>query len=981
MCVENHTCGCIMELIILFGIILCSQVLSITLSGNGTSGGFTVQENALLELTCSTSTDVQYVVFNRRIREFAYHTITSVGYGSSGCAVSDPEPISYLSCSCVSRHQFACVIRNVTRNMNGHVWFCLPPGGNANVVTGDKTIVVTIGINAVSIVFPAVQTVIVIENSARQFRLETSAGNPQATVEWYKDNGTPSRADDTEITTGKETDSSASGTLIVTIGKLTLTVQRNDHDVGVYCRANNGGAWLYSSSVVLDVQYEPLVPKVSYKRSEVTTVRVISGRSMTLTCSSIGNPSPTYTWTYPGVGSYTGPTLTLSSVQTTHAGDVTCAAMNTLSPTGGTAVEKSQHTNINLMVLYPPSTPSCSISGTSISTTAILVEGTDRFISCTSYANPPLVTYIWSTPSRGQVSGANVFLTNVEHPADHGQYTLSVTNTMDPTGENTETGTNSRAFSVDVQFGPKVQLPQTYTVLEGRVVNYSCSIIPGNPSQTSFMWTRSIDSRKWNSQIFSISSVQKQDDGMYACTATNRLTPTGFPAHPGNHSGTMHLNVQYKSSVTEFRVTGIRHEANVTQAEKKSTTFTCMVDSNPPSTINIRKDGELRRSVNHATQLEYTIANLACTDAGLYTCDSSNQFNFDKSSAKDLHLFVTCSPRRPPGQDIKLNFTAQLHDNATLQYNVVAYPVPIASQFVWKRCLRRNMCIQLSNIAAKYEITTMYLSSKLTVFDADIDDFGAYSLSIKNGIGEEIVEDMFLQSVGPPDTPTCFMVISNTVTSSSAVLSWIPGPNNGSPQTFHISYRVLDALGDWPNFSFQDNGETEMNVTLHSLAPGRSYFVKCYALNTAGDSGKQILRFSTLKEVAPIESRGAVIAGVVITGFITMVVIVVVFCFLRNKYSCAFKVTRKEDSRSRPTVPFAEIPGDNDAITYETVSAKNNTPVYDVLSVGNEGPDKPHVYMPLDESMATPDPNKEESKTKVPIYHNTMAKNQVQTVL
>ncbi|XP_052804448.1 hemicentin-1-like isoform X3 [Mya arenaria] len=930
-----------MELIILFGIILCSQVLSITLSGNGTSGGFTVQENAPLELTCSTSNDVQYVVFNRRIMGLTYQTITAVGYAVSGCVASDPEPPSYLSCSCVSRKQFACVIRNVTRNINGHVWFCLPPGGDPNVVTGDKPIVVTIGITAVSMVLPAVSTVSVIENTTRQFWCETSAGNPQAIVEWYKDNGTPDRADDTEITTGKETDSKANGTLIVTIGKLTLTVQRNDHEEGVYCRANNGGFWLYSFSVVLDVQYEPSVPIVSYKGYEVTTVRVISERSMTLICSSMGNPSPTYTWTYPDGGSQSGPTFTLASVQPTHAGDVTCAAMNTLSPTEGLAVtvDKSQPTTINLQVLYPPSTPSCSISGTSISTTAILVEGTDRIISCTSYANPPLVTYIWSTLSRGQLSGANLSLTNVEHPADHGQYTLTVTNTMDPTGENTETGTNSRAFSVDVQFGPKVQLPQTYTVLEGRVVNYSCSIIPGNPSQTSFVWTRSIDSRKWNSQIFSISSVQKEDDGMYACTATNRLTPTGFPPHIGNHSGTMHLNVQYKSSVTEFRVTRIRHEANVTQAEKKSTTFTCMVDSNPPSTINIRKDGELRRSLNHATQLEYTIANLACTDAGLYTCDASNQFNFDKPSAKDLHMFVTCSPRRPPGQDIKLNFTAQLHDNATLQYNVVAYPVPIASQFVWKRCLRRNMCIQLSNIAAKYEITTLYLSSKLTVFDADIDDFG------------------------PPDTPACFMVISNTVTSSSAVLSWIPGPNNGSPQTFHISYRVLDALGDWLNFSFQDNGETEMNVTLHSLAPGRSYFVKCYALNTAGDSGKQILRFSTLKEVAPIESRGAVIAGVLITGFITMVVIVVVFCFLRNKYSCAFKVTRKEGSRSRPTVPFAEIPGDNDAVTYETVSEKNNTPVYDVLSVGNEGPDKPHVYMPLDESMATPDPNKEESKT------------------
>ncbi|WAR05046.1 CONT-like protein, partial [Mya arenaria] len=520
--------------------------------------------------------------------------------------------------------------------------------------------------------------------------------------------------------------------------------------------------------------------------------------------------------------------------------------------------------------------------------------------------------------------------------------------------------------------GPKVQLPQTDDVLEGSVVNYSCSIISGNPSQTFFIWTRSFDSRQWNSQIFSITSVQKSDDGMYTCTASNLMTPTGSTGQTGNHSGSMHLNVH----VTEFRVTGNRHEANVTETEKNSTTFTCMVDSNPPSTIKIKKDGELRRSVIHSTQLEYTIAKLSCTDAGLYTCDASNQFNFDKHSAKDLHM-------RPPGQDIKLNFTARLHDNVTLQYTVVAYPVPIASQFVWKRCLRRNMCIQLSNITAKYEITTMDLSSNLTIEDADIDDFGAYSLSIKNDIGEELVEDMFLQSVGPPDTPSWFMVIPDTVTSSSAVLSWIPGPNNGSPQTFHISYRVLNTLADWLDVSVQHNGETEMNDTLISLEPGRSYFVKCYALNIAGESAKQILTFSTLKEVANAKPQIAAIAGGVTAWVITMVAIVVVFCVLRNQYSvsCAFKVTRKEDSRSRPTVPFAEIPGDNDATTYETVSAKNNTPLYDVLSVGNEGPVNPHVYMPLDESMANPCPKKEESKTEVPIYHNTMAKNQVQTVL
>ncbi|WAR05145.1 CNTN5-like protein [Mya arenaria] len=760
---------------------------------------------------------------------------------------------------------------------------------------------IILGITSVSIIFPAVSTFSVIENTTRQFRCETSAGNPQAIMEWYKDNGTPNRADDTEITTGKETYTRASGTLIVTLGKLTLTVQGNDQEVGVYCRANNGGVWLYSFSVILDVQ-----------------------------CSQ------------------SGPTLTLASVQPTHAGTVTCTARNTLSPTGETAVVKN-----------PPRKPKCSISGTFISNTAILVEGSDRIISCTSSANPPLVTYTWSTPDRGQVPGANMSLTNVKHPADLGQYTITATNTMDPTGGNTETGTSNTTFS-------------TYDILEGIAVNYSCSFIPGNPSQTSFVWTRSIDSMQWNSQFFSISFVQKSDDGMYTCTATNQLTPTGSPGQTGNHSGTMHLNVQ--CIITEFRVTGNRHEAHVTETEKNITTFTCMVDSNPPSTINIKKDGDLRRSVNHATQLEYNIANLSCTDAGVYTCDASNQFN-DKTSAMDLHMFTTA----PPWPE----YQARLHENVTLQYSVVAYPVPISSQFVWKRCLRRNMCIQLTNITAKFEISTMDLSSNLTIVDTDIDDFGAYSLSVKNGIGEELVEDLFLQSVGPPDTATCFMVISNTVTSSSAVLSWIPGPHNGYPQTFHISYRVLDNLGDWLDVSVQHNGKTEMNVTLHSLEPGRSYFVKFYALNIAGESAKKTLTFSTLTDIDHAKPQIAAIAGGVTAGVITMIVIVVGFCVLRKKYSvsCAFKVTRKEGSRSRPTVPFAEIPGDNDTITYETVSAKNNTPVYDVLSVGNEGPDTPHVYMPLDESMSSSDPNKAKSKTEVPIYHNTMAKNQVQTVL
>ncbi|WAR06014.1 PXDN-like protein [Mya arenaria] len=878
---------------------------------------------------CFTSTDVNYVTYYVRLLSLTPMTITSVGYGPSGCGTY-PAPPSYLSCFCVSRREYACVIRTVTRNMNEDVWYCLPPGGDLSDESGDQTIVVTIGITAVSMIFPAGSSVSVINNTARQFRCETSAGNPQATVEWYKDSGTPDRADDTHITTGTEIDTSASDTLIVTIGKLTLTVQKNDQEVGVYCRANNGRDWLYSSNV-------PSTPKVSYKGSEVTSpVRLISGRSMALICSSIGNPSPTYTWTYPGGGSHSGSTITLAIVLKTHAGGVTCTAMNTLSPTGGAAVVMTRTTTISLQVLYPPSRPSCTTIGTSISTSAVLVEGTDSTFSCISYANPPLITYTWSTPGRGQVSGANVTLTKVHHHADQGQYTLTATNTMDPTieistpivsyrdfaitsrvrvisgrsmtlncsstgnpspayawtypGGGSHVGPNliftsvqttlagnvtcttwntlsptgeiafvktkqtttslqwkkmmfesehqgrsfekleeiSRIITTDetlvhyfepeskqasiraiyppyspdlgpldfayfpnfilsnyystyillllhlrvrlaqsmkcvrllykyictmsnCQFhtkqirctnhmftpvvGPKVQVPHTYNILEGAALSYPCLFIPGNPSKTSIVWTSSFDHRQWNSQIVSISSVLRSDDGMYTCTATNKMTPTGSPVQIGIHSGTTHINVHNnqkhfpdESLVSDFYVTEHIGTVNVTKSEHSDATFTCTVDSNPLSTLNIRKESEIRKSVENSKQLEYTIVNLTCWDAGLYTCDGS-------------------APRRPPGGNIKTNFTARLHDNATLQYTVLAYPVPSPSQFVWKRCSSSTKCINLSNTSRKTEITTIGLSSSLTIFDISMDDFDVYTISIDNGIGEELVEEIFLQPV------------------------------------------------------------------------------------------------------------------------------------------------------------------------------------------------------------------------------------------
>ncbi|WAR05470.1 CNTN4-like protein, partial [Mya arenaria] len=437
----------------------------------------------------------------------------------------------------------------------------------------------------------------------------------------------------------------------------------------------------------------------------------------------------------------------------------------------------------------PPSKPLCTIRATPVSKDAVFLEGTNGTISCTSSANPPLITYNWSTPSRGQVSGANLSLIDVQHSTDQGQYTLTVTNTMDPTKENNET------------VGPQVRLPEKYDISEGSALNYSCLSIPGNPSQTTVVWTRLFDNRQWHSRIVNISQVQKSDDGLYTCTTTNKMTPTGLPVQNGN-----------ESIVSDFNVTEHIGTLNVTKAENSNVTFTCKVDSNPQASINIRKDGEIKKSIDTSTQLEYTISNLTCYDAGLYTCYGSNKFNNDTPSKKDLRVLVTCTPRRP---------SARQHDNATLQYTVFAYPIPNPSQFVWKKCPISKNCSNISTLSGKTEVTTIGLSSNLTIFDIDEDDYGMYIISIDNDIGEELVEEMYLQPAGPPELPTEFHVIEESIGETHATLTWIPGFNNGFRQTFHLSFRTVDELANGLNDIVSDKELSEnINYTMKQLRPG-----------------------------------------------------------------------------------------------------------------------------------------------------------------
>ncbi|WAR08697.1 CD166-like protein [Mya arenaria] len=77
----------------------------------------------------------------------------------------------------------------------------------------------------------------------------------------------------------------------------------------------------------------------------------------------------------------------------------------------------------------------------------------------------------------------------------------------------------------------------------------------------------------------------------------------------------------------------------------------------------------------------------------------------------------------------------------------------------------------------------------------------------------------------------------------------------------------------------------------------------------------------------------------------------------------------------------ADNPKYNAAVTYEVVSATKEKPVYDALTVGNNGLENSHVYTPLEELNQKSHAYYENVRREDPVYNNTVLKKTGQTVL
>ncbi|KAK3509534.1 hypothetical protein QTP70_001182, partial [Hemibagrus guttatus] len=163
------------------------------------------------------------------------------------------------------------------------------------------------------------------------------------------------------------------------------------------------------------------------------------------------------------------------------------------------------------------------------------VEGDSVTLSCSSDANPPVLSYSWFKQSAAAdtllTTGQNYSISNISSQHS-GLYYCTAHNQL---GHHDSTPTH-----LDVLYSPKntraVVLPSGDTV-EGDSVTLSCSS-DANPPVLSYSWFKqsaAADTLLTTGQNYSISNISSQHSGLYYCTAHNQL---------GHHNSTpTHLDV------------------------------------------------------------------------------------------------------------------------------------------------------------------------------------------------------------------------------------------------------------------------------------------------------------------------------------------------------------------------------------------------------------------------------------------------------
>lgn len=375
-------------------------------------------------------------------------------------------------------------------------------------------------------------------------------------------------------------------------------------DMGSYAAVvSNGGGTATSSAAVLSVVGPPAIT------GQPTSATVDTGSNAVFNVSAQSSIAMSYQWLKNGtpmvdssniVGSITA-SLTISNAATTDAASYQCVVTNDAGSVTSTVA--------TLTIVVSPTLDNPPLDRT-------VNLGSVAVFSASASGTAPLI-YSWNKNGSALTNGGRIFgansatltITNVA-AADAGSYTIAVTNLGG--------SVTSAAAMLTVITPPSfLAQPTNVTVNAGSMASLSVTAQGSQPLVYQWMHsgvlvTNSATISGATSQSLTLLSASALDAGSYKCIVTNSAG-----------SATSSL-----ATVTVILPPTISTEpANQTMSTGSTVTFSVGVSGTAPFTYAWSKNGSPLANggkISGATSAVLTVASIADTDAGSYSCTVSN---------------------------------------------------------------------------------------------------------------------------------------------------------------------------------------------------------------------------------------------------------------------------------------------------------------------------------------------------------------------
>ncbi|XP_056311371.1 B-cell receptor CD22-like [Danio aesculapii] len=345
------------------------------------------------------------------------------------------------------------------------------------------------------------------------------------------------------------------------------------------------GQTYISPAVYLNVTYAPDTPVIS-NRSAV----IMSGDSVTLSCSSDSNPPAEINWFKEETSVGSGRIFNISKISSDDSGEYKCRARN---------VHGEKYSDpVTLDVQYPPRNISVSMNRS-----AVIVEGDSVTLSCSSDSNPP-AEINWFKGETSVGSG-RIFNISKISSDDSKKYKCRARNEH---GEK-----YSDPLTLDVQYPPRnvsVSIRGSAVIISGNLVTLNCSS-DSNPPALNFSWFNG-ETFIRSGRLFNISKISSDDSKKYKCKAKN--------PHGEEYSDPVTLDVQYPPRKVLVSVT------DSGQLWFDSVSLMCISDSNPPA-LNFSWFKENQSSAVGSGQ------SFSAVQSGRFYCEAHNPHGAQRSDA------------------------------------------------------------------------------------------------------------------------------------------------------------------------------------------------------------------------------------------------------------------------------------------------------------------------------------------------------------